>query len=66
MGAVVRLSDYQNRETVALLRALLMSAKSGDLFDIDVRVRTRAGEHSFCTGSYKDGPPPIEERDSAL
>lgn len=53
MGDVVSLSEYRSGEVVSLLRALVVSANAGDVFDVEVRVMTRRGEVVVKTGYYR-------------
>lgn len=53
MGDLIRLSQFQNADTVALLRALTVAAVNGDVIGIKVEVRMKGGRASACTsGTY--------------
>lgn len=61
MGEVVRLAPLQNRDTVALLRALTIAAANGDVIGIRAEVRMRGGRTSACaSGPYIEPQPPLE------
>jgi hypothetical protein len=53
MGDVIRIAQFQNSDTVALLRALIIAATNGDVIGIKAEVRMRDGRASACTsGPY--------------
>lgn len=53
MGDVIRLAQFQNSDTVALLRALTIAAVNGDVIGFKAEVRMRDGRTSGCaTGPY--------------
>lgn len=57
MGDVIRIAQFQNSDTVALLRALTIAATNGDVIGIKAEVRMRDGRASvFASGPYT--PPP--------
>lgn len=56
MGDVVRLSPLQNRDTVALLRALTIAAVNGDLIGLDVEARMKDGRTAKCVSGRLNRP----------
>lgn len=53
MGEVVRLAQFRNRDTAALLRALVIAAVNGDLIGIDAEIRLKGGRTARCvSGPY--------------
>lgn len=53
MGDVVRLARFQNQDTAALLRALIIAAANGDLIGIDAELRMKGGRIARCvSGPY--------------
>lgn len=52
MGDVVRLAQFQNRDTVALLRALTIAAVNGDVIGIKVEIRMRNGRAVNCDSGH--------------
>lgn len=57
MGDVVRLAQFQNRDTVALLRALTIAAVNGDMIGIDAEIRMKGGRIARCaSGPYVADP----------
>lgn len=66
MGDVVRLAQYQNKDTVALLRALTIAAINGDVIGIEAEVRTRSGRVAVCrSGSFAQPPRAAHGTDDA-
>lgn len=62
MGDVVRLVQFQNKDTVALLRALTIAATNGDILGVLVEMRMKGGRIATCaTGPYLR-PPPAETK----
>jgi hypothetical protein len=57
MGEVVRLAQFQNRDTAALLRALTIAAVNGDLIGIDAEVRMKGGRTARCISGPYTQPP---------
>lgn len=58
MGDVVRLVQFQNKDTVALLRALTIAATNGDVLGVLVEMRMKGGRVATCaTGPYVRPPP---------
>ena len=53
MGDVVRLAHFQNKDTVALLRALTIAAVNGDVIGIQLEMRMKGGRVAMAaTGPY--------------
>lgn len=53
MGDVVRLVQFQNKDTVALLRAVTIAAVNGDVIGVELRMRMKGGRTAqFATGPY--------------
>lgn len=58
MGEVVRLPQYRNTDTMALLRALMVATVNGDVIGVEVRVRFKTGrEKRASTGPFIPPPP---------
>jgi hypothetical protein len=54
MGDVVRISHFQNHDTVALLRALTIAAVNGDVIGVQLEVRMKGGRVAMAaTGPYR-------------
>jgi hypothetical protein len=57
-AAVLRLVEYRNADTIALLKALLIGATNGDVVGLDLKARIRGGgEKRLTTGPYREIAP---------
>jgi hypothetical protein len=57
MGDVVRLAHFQNKDTVALLRALTIAAVNGDVLGVQMEIRMKGGRVAMAaTGTYQRTP----------
>lgn len=66
MGDVVRLAHFQNKDTVALLRALTIAAINGDVIGVQVEARMRGGRVAMAaTGPYLHLPPIADGTDDS-
>ncbi len=49
MGDVVQIARFQNKDTLALLRALTIAAVNGDVIGVKAEVRMKGGRVTTCT-----------------
>lgn len=67
MGDVVRLVQFQNRETLAILRALTIAAANGDVLGIKAEIRMRGGRVATCaTGPFVQPAQAADGTDNSL
>jgi hypothetical protein len=56
VGNVVKLVEYQHRETIGVLRALLARAVAGRIAGLAISMQSDGAETALFTGVYKDNP----------
>lgn len=61
MGDVLRLAHFQNKDTVALLRALTIAAVNGDVIGVQVEVRMKGGRVAMAATGYYQRKPQIAD-----
>lgn len=58
--AVIRIIEWKNRETIAVLREALAKAESGEVRGVCLAVKLEGGLHGIAlTGEYFDDPTDV-------